>query len=48
MTSKTHRSKDDGREGRLENDPRFSRRIEQARHSVRTARAVTPEDLGIE
>jgi hypothetical protein len=33
------------KDDRLENDPRFLRRIEQARDSLRAARGVALEDL---
>lgn len=38
-------SEDDWFEYRLENDPRFLRRIEQARKSVRAGRGVRLEDI---
>jgi prevent-host-death family protein len=38
-------SEDDWFEYRLENDPRFLRRIEQARESLRTGRGVRLEDI---
>lgn len=38
-------SDDDWFEYRLENDPRFLRRIEQARKSIRAGRGVRLEDL---
>ena len=38
-------SEDDWFEYRLENDPRFLRRIEKARKSVRSGRGVRLEDL---
>ena len=38
-------SEDDWFEYRLENDPRFLRRVEEARASVRAGRAVRLEDL---
>jgi prevent-host-death family protein len=38
-------SEDDWFEYRLENDPRFLRRIEQARASMRAGRGVRLEDL---
>jgi prevent-host-death family protein len=38
-------SEDDWFEYRLENDPRFLRRIEQARKSIRAGRGVRLEDL---
>jgi prevent-host-death family protein len=38
-------SEEDWFEYRLENDPRFLRRIEQARHSLRAGRGVRLEDL---
>ena len=41
-------SDDDWFEYRLENDPRFLRRIEQARKSLRTGRGVRLEDLETE
>jgi prevent-host-death family protein len=39
------RSEDDWFDYRLENDPRFLRRIEDARRSVRAGRGVSLEDL---
>jgi hypothetical protein len=38
-------SGDDWFEYRLEHDPRFLRRIEQARSSLRSGRGVRPEDI---
>jgi prevent-host-death family protein len=38
-------SEDDWFDYRLENDPRFLRRIEQARKSIRAGRGVRLEDL---
>jgi prevent-host-death family protein len=38
-------SEDDWFEYRLENDPRFLRRIEQARKSIRAGRGTRLEDL---
>jgi len=38
-------SEEDWFEYRLENDPRFLRRIEQARESLRTGRGVGLEDI---
>jgi prevent-host-death family protein len=38
-------SEDDWFEYRLENDPRFLRRIEQARNSLRAGRGIKLEDL---
>ena len=38
-------SEDDWFEYRLENDPRFLRRIEQARESLRAGRGVRLEDI---
>jgi prevent-host-death family protein len=38
-------SEDDWFEYRLENDPRFLRRIEQARQSLRAGRGVKLEDI---
>jgi len=38
-------SEDDWFDYRLENDPRFLRRIEQARQSLRTGRGVDIDDL---
>ena len=38
-------SEDDWFEYRLENDPRFLQRVEQARKSVRTGRGVRLEDV---
>jgi prevent-host-death family protein len=38
-------SEDDWFEYRLENDPRFLRRIEQARASIRSGRSVRLEEL---
>jgi prevent-host-death family protein len=38
-------SEDDWFEYRLENDPRFLRRIDQARQSLRAGRGVKIEDL---
>jgi prevent-host-death family protein len=38
-------SEDDWFEYRLENDPRFLRRIEQARESLRAGRGVSLEDI---
>ena len=40
-------SEDDWFEYRLENDPRFLRRIEQARNSIREGRGIRLEDLEI-
>ena len=39
------RSEEDWIEYRLENDPRFLRRIESARRSLRTGRGVKLEDV---
>ncbi len=41
-------SEDDWFDYRLENDPRFLRRIEQARNSLRAGRGVRLEDLETE
>jgi prevent-host-death family protein len=41
-------SEDDWFEYRLENDPRFLRRIDQARESLRAGRGIRLEDLEIE
>jgi len=41
-------SEEDWFEYRLENDPRFLRRIEQARHSLHAGRGVRLEDLKTE
>jgi prevent-host-death family protein len=41
-------SEDDWFEYRLENDPRFLRRIDQARKSLRAGRGIRLEDLEIE
>jgi len=41
-------SEDDWFEYRLENDPRFLRRVEQARNSLRAGRGVKIEDVEIE
>jgi prevent-host-death family protein len=41
-------SEDDWFEYRLENDPRFLRRIEQARNSLQAGRGVRLEDLETE
>jgi prevent-host-death family protein len=41
-------SEDDWFDYRLENDPRFLRRIEQARESIRAGRGVRLEDLDLE
>ena len=41
-------SEDDWFEYRLENDPRFLRRIEQARKSLRGGRGVKIEDVELE
>jgi prevent-host-death family protein len=41
-------SEEDWFEYRLENDPRFLRRIEQARNSLETGRGVRLEDLETE
>lgn len=38
-------SEDDWFDYRLENDPRFLERVEQARHSVRTGRGIKLEDV---
>ena len=38
-------SEDDWFEYRLENDPRFRRRIEQARESLRAGRGISFEDV---
>jgi PHD/YefM family antitoxin component YafN of YafNO toxin-antitoxin module len=38
-------SEEDWFEYRLENDPRFSRRIEQARRSLRAGRGVKLQDV---
>jgi prevent-host-death family protein len=40
------RSEDDWLDYRLETDPRFLRRIEQARNSLREGRGVKIEDVG--
>ena len=42
------RSEDDWFEYRLENDPRFLRRIEQARTSVRAGRGVRLENIKVD
>ena len=39
------KSEDDGFDYRLENDPRFLRRVETARESVRAGRGVKLEDV---
>jgi len=41
-------SEEDRFEYRLENDPRFLRRIEQARRSLRAGRGIKLEDLETE
>ncbi len=41
-------SEDDWFDYRLENDPRFLRRIEQARNSLRAGRGVSLDDLETE
>jgi prevent-host-death family protein len=41
-------SEDDWFEYRLEHDPRFLRRIEQARNSLRTGQGVSLDDLELE
>jgi prevent-host-death family protein len=41
-------SEEDWFEYRLENDPRFIRRIEQARHSLQVGRGISLEDLEME
>ena len=41
-------SEEDWFEYRLENDPRFLRRIEQARHSLRAGRGIGLEDVETE
>jgi prevent-host-death family protein len=41
-------SEDDWFEYRLEHDPRFLRRIEQARKSLRTGQGVSLDDLEVE
>jgi prevent-host-death family protein len=41
-------SEDDWIEYRLEHEPRFLRRVEQARNSLRAGRGVRLEDLGTE
>ncbi len=41
-------SEEDWFEYRLENDPRFLRRIEQARHSLKAGRGINLEDLETE
>jgi prevent-host-death family protein len=41
-------SEEDWFEYRLENDPRFLRRIEQARHSLQAGRGIKLEDLKTE
>jgi prevent-host-death family protein len=41
-------SEDDWFEYRLEHDPRFLRRIEQARNSLRTGQGVSLDDLEVE
>ena len=38
-------SEDDWFDYRLENDPRFLRRVEQSRHSLRAGRGVKLEDV---
>jgi prevent-host-death family protein len=40
------RSEDDWIEYQLENDPRFQRRIEEARQELREGRGVRLEDVG--
>ena len=41
-------SEDDWFEYRLENDPRFLRRIEEARASIRAGRGIRLEDVDLE
>ncbi len=41
-------SEDDWFDYRLENDPRFLRRIEQARNSLRAGRGIRLEDIEME
>ena len=41
-------SEDDWFDYRLENDPRFQRRVEQARNSLRTGRGIRLEDVETE
>jgi prevent-host-death family protein len=41
-------SEEDWFDYRLENDPRFLRRIEQARHSLQAGRGISLEDLEME
>jgi len=41
-------SEEDWFDYRLEHDPRFLRRIEQARNSLRAGRGVRPEDIETE
>ncbi len=41
-------SEEDWFEYRLENDPRFLRRIEQERHSLQAGRGISLEDLEME
>jgi len=41
-------SEEDWFEYRLENDPRFLRRIKQARHSLQAGRGISLEDLETE
>ena len=48
MIRKVSKSEDNRMEMRLESDPRFLLRIEQARQSVRSGRAIKLEDLDIE
>lgn len=40
------KSEDDWFDYRLENDPRFLKRVEQARGSIRRRRSVPQEELG--
>lgn len=40
------KSEDDWFDYRLENDPRFLRRVEEARQSLRAGRGVRLEDVG--
>jgi prevent-host-death family protein len=41
-------SEEDWFDYRLENDPRFLRRVEQARNSLRTGRGIRLEDVEVE
>jgi hypothetical protein len=48
MARSVRKSEEDWFDYRLENDPRFLRRVEQARNSLRAGRGIRLEDVEIE